>query len=235
MFGMESGFMWISGTALIPSGGRPGSGESVGVSKELGVDEGEAASIVFQSVILDKHLLNIEYLSFLPNGVVKVGRTFVFHNKTYEKGTRVETKLELNWLRIEYGYRFATDAGLSIAPRIGLHYVSQGITLIGETREAGRISNTRRLDGVYPVIGVAAYQKLPAGVTLSLEMEGIHLVTRGYLALVGVRGAWEVYPDIVLTFGGSSRLVRYVETNQPLNNQWKYAVLGMTAGVSVTF
>ena len=235
MFGMEGGYVWISGNALIPSGGRPGSGELVNVSKELGVDQGEATSVVFRSVILKRHMLNIEYLNFLPNGVKKVRRTFVFHNKTYQKGTRVETKLELNWLRLEYGYRFGTGKGRSVAPRIGLHYVDQGLTLIGDTREAGKISNTRRLGGTYPVIGVAAYQKLPAGMTLRIEMEGIHMITRGYLALVGIGGTWEVYPDVVLTFGGSNRLVRYIETNQPLNNQWTYAVFSMTAGVSVTF
>jgi hypothetical protein len=235
MLGMESGYVWLSGNALVPAGGRPGSGTPVSISRDLGVDQGEVASLVFQSSILERHEINFELLMLTPNGVKKVPRTFRFQNKTYERDTMLETKLDLNWIRFEYGYRLFELSGLWVAPRIGIHHIRQGLTIIGETREAGEMSNTRRLDGTFPVLGCEARQLLPLGLDLRLEMEGAYLLTRGYLGLIRLGAIWQAHPDVMGSVGCTSQVVKWVETNQPLNNQWSYTVFGLTGGLSFTF
>lgn len=234
-FGMESGYLWLSGNALIPAGGRPGSGTRVSVSDELGVDQGESTSMVLQSSILDTHLINFEFLMSAPSGLKKVSNTFRLQNKTYRPGTPVETKLDFNWMRLEYGYKLLGRPGWWLAPRIGVHHVRTGITLNGKTVEAGHYSNTRRLDATYPVLGLEARWLFPYGFDVCVEMEGIHLLTRGFLTLTRFSAFWELYPDVIFTLGCSGRSVHCVETNQPLNNQWQYTILGFSGGVSFTF
>jgi len=235
LFGMETGYIWLSGSALIPAGGRPGSGTLVNISDQLGVDQGEATVAILKSVILRSHVLNLDVLMFSPNAVRKVRNAFVFHNKTYEEGTSVETKLDFTWIRLGYGYRVPVLSGLTVAPGMGVHYIRHGITLNAETKRSEFVSNSRQLDGTYPVIGLETRYQFPLGFDLSLELEGIHLVTRGYLILSAFTVSWQAHPDVVLSLGCSDRTVRYLETHQPLNNEWSYNMLGFTAGIAFTF
>jgi hypothetical protein len=235
MFGMETGYIWLSGKILIPAGGRPASGTMVSVSDELGVDQAETTSVVFDSTILENHRINFQLIMASPAGLKKIPNTFVFHNKTYSAGTLVETKLDLNWLRFGYGYKLLQASGVWLAPRVGFHYIRHAITVNGKTKERGVFSNSRDLDAAYPVVGLEIGCQFPYGLDLYLEMEGVHLVTRGYLALAGFGVSWGLYPDVVLTMGCNARTVSCVEDNQPLNNEWSYDILGVTAGISFTF
>jgi len=235
LLGMGWSHQWLAGEMLIPAGGRPGSGTRLDVDADLGVDGGEASSVTLEGVILDSHLLNVDFLMFSPTGMKKIRRTFRFHNKTYDAGASVDTRIDFNWLRLSYGYRAWGDPSWWIAPRVGVHYIGCSATLNGETREGGLLSNTRRLDGVYPVLGLEGRYQFPYGIDLVLELEGTHLITRGFLTMVRLGAAWEVYPDVVFSFNCSNRLVQYVEDNQPLNNEWFYSVSGVSGGISFGF
>ena len=68
-----------------------------------------------------------------------------------------------------------------------------------------------------------------------LEVEGIHMITMGYLAMLRLGAAWETYPNVVMTAGASGRIVKYVEDNQRLNNQWAYGLAGVSMGVMFGF
>ena len=234
LLGMESDYLWTWGNMRIPAGGRPGSGTRVNLD-ELNVEPTEGSSIHLQAVILENHYVNFDYVMFMPTGLTRVKREFRFQNKTYEPGVNVETKLNINWLRLAYGYKLRELGNVILAPRIGVHHVRQAITLNGETTEAGQLSNTRRLDGTYPVIGLDTRYLLPYGIDLSLEMEGIHLITRGFLAMAQCALLWEVKPDVVLSLRGNNRTVHYIETNQRLNNEWFYNVIGFSIGAAFTF
>ncbi len=233
--GMEWSYLWLSGQMRIPAGGRPGSGTRVDVSKTLGIDRTEASAITLHGEILDKHLLGIDYLMMVPTGLRRVRDTFRFQNKTYPVGSLVETSLDFTWLRAAYGYKLIDSPGFWVAPQVGIHHVRHAATLKGRTQEAGVISNTRRLDGTYPTIGLETRYLLPYGIDIRLEMEGFHLITRGFVARTRVGVLWEAYPDIMLTFWGSNRLVHYLETNQPLNNEWFYSLSGVSGGIAFTF
>jgi hypothetical protein len=233
--GMEWSHLWLSGQMRIPAGGQPGSGTRINVSKVLGIDQTEASSITLHGEILDKHLVGIDYLMMLPTGLKRVQDEFRFQNKTYVVGSLVETSLDFNWLRATYGYKLVDFPGFWIAPQVGIHHVRLSATLKGPTKEAGVISNTRRLDGTYPAIGLDARYLLPYGIDVRLEIEGFHLITRGFVAWSRAGMLWEIYPDIILTFWGSNRLVHYLETNQPLNNEWFYSLTGVSGGIAVTF
>ena len=235
VFGMERSTMLVSGETLIPAGGQPGSGTRVDVSSQLGVGYAEGTSVIFQGSILDKHLLNFGYLMATPTGEKKIGESFRFQNKTYPEGTLLETRLDFNWLRLCYGYKFLDLSAKWIAPRIGLHYVNCAATINGESEEAGVISNTRRLDGVYPVIGMEARYLMPHGLDVSMELEGIHLITRGFLTMFTIGATWETYPNVLFSATVSSRLVQYVEDNQVLNNQWTYGLTGLSMGILFGF
>jgi hypothetical protein len=235
LFGMEWGYLWLSGDMLIPAGGRPGSGSRIDVPTELGVDQGESTSITFDASILDNHLLDFDFLMFAPTGIKRAPRTFRFHNKTYLAGTSLETRLDFNWFRLSYGYKLWDLSSLWVIPRIGVHHVRYSATLNGETDEDGIISNTRSLDGTYPVLGLETRYSAPYGLDFGLELEGIHLITTGFLSMARLRVQWEVYPDVVLSLSGSSRVVQNVEDNQPLNNEWFYVLSGWSAGISFAF
>ena len=234
LLGMETDYLWTWGNMLIPAGGRPGSGTRVSLS-DLKVEPTEGTSIHFQGVILGRHYVNFDYVMFMPTGTSRVKKEFRFQNKTYERGVFVETKLDMNWLRLVYGYKLRELGGVILAPRIGAHHVRQAITLNGDTAEAGQYSNTRRLDGTYPVIGLDTRYLLPYGIDLSLEMEGIHMITRGFLAMAQCSMLWEIKPDVVLTLRGSNRTIHFIETNQRLNNEWFHNILGFSIGAAFTF
>lgn len=234
-FGMDRGIMLISGETLIPAGGQPGSGTRVDVTSQLGVESGESSAVIFRGAIRNKHLLNFRYFSTLPTGVKRTVLPFRFQNKTYPAGSMLETRIEFNWLEFSYGYMILEKASQSIGPRIGFQYVNCAATINGESEEAGVISNTRRLDALYPVIGFETRYLMPHGLELSMEMEGIHLITKGFLAALKVGALWETYPNVIVSVEASSRLVQYVEDNQVLNNQWTYSLTGLSMGILFGF
>jgi len=235
LLGMEWSYLWLSGEMLIPAGGRPGSGTRIDVPGELGVDQGEATSVTFDATILENHLFNFDFLMFSPTGIKRPSSTFRFHNKTYLAGTSLETRLDFNWLRFCYGYKLWELSPWWVAPRIGVHHVRYSATLNGETDEGGIISNSRSLDGTYPVVGLETRYSSPYGIDFGLEMEGIHLITAGFLAMARMHVDWEIYPDVVIRLSSSSRVVQYMEDNQPLNNEWFHALSGWSAGIAFAF
>ncbi len=235
VLGMETTYSWVFGQILVPAGGRPGSGTPIDTTADLGLDKGEGALLILRSTILERHFLNFDYLFFAPSGAKRIARTFRFQNKTYEEGTMVESSIRFNWLRGGYGYALLNAGGWRIAPRIGAHYISHGITLNGDTEEAEVISNTRRLDGFFPVVGIETRYLFPYGLDLYSEMEGIHLLSRGFLMTARAGAFWELRPDVVFSFGASARWVKNVESNQPLNNQWRYGLFSLTGGLAFTF
>ena len=233
--GLEAGYFWLSGEMLIPSGGRPGSGTRVSTSGMLGVAQSEATCGSLRMEILDRHAIAFEYLMMTPTGARRVDETFRFHNRTYLEGTLVETSLDFNWLRMAYAYRIPAMGGWTIAPVVAVHHIRHGITLNAETEEFGMASNTRRLDGTYPVLGLETRYLFPYGLDASLEMEGIHLITRGFLSLVRCAVGWQIHPDIMFTLALSHRSVHFLENNQPLNNEWFYSMTGVESGVAFSF
>lgn len=235
LLGMDWSVFRLSGDMLVPAGGRPGSGSRLDIFTELGVEWSEAASVTLTGTILDRHLVDVDFMMSTPSGVRRSPHSFRFQNKTYEAGTLVETHLDFNWLRCSYGYKLLELPSRWLAPRIGLHWVRFGATLNGDTKEAGSISNTRRLDGTFPVLGFEAGYQLPLGMGLRMELEGMHLFTRGYLLSAGLWGSWEVYPDIVLTCGAFNRIANWAEDHQKLNNEWSFNFSGISAGVSFGF
>ncbi len=235
LIGMDWSYLWLSGDMLVPGGGRPGSGTKIDVSGDLGVDKGEATSITLDANILDNHFLNLDFLMFSPTGMKRLRRKLRFQNKTYLPGTSLETKLDFNWLRFSYGYKLLDLSPWWVVPRIGVHYIRYSATLNGESEEDGIISNTRSLDGTYPVVGLETRYSSPYGVDLGFEVEGIHLITAGYLAMASLSVNWEIYPDVVVMLSGSSRVAQHVEENQPLNNEWFSILTGWTAGISFAF
>jgi hypothetical protein len=235
LLGMDWSRQWLVGEMTIPAGGRPGSGAKVDFSADLGMDQADASGVDFQAVILDRHLVTAEYFSCSPTGLRKPARPLVFHNKTYPAGSPVEAKIDFNHVRLSYGYKFREEPSWWIAARGSLHYVNFAATLNGETEEAGLISNSRTLDGVFPVIGFEARHQLPHGLDLGMELEGTHLITRGFLVMMRLGASWEVYPNIVLTANCGSRLVHYLEDNQELNNEWFSSFWGASFGLSFGF
>lgn len=233
--GMERGGMLVSGETLIPAGGQPGSGTRIDVASGLGVETGESSSFVFQGLILDNHMLNFDYLMATPTGVKRVAQSFRFQNKTYPAGTLLETRIDFNWLRFCYGYKILKVSSFSLGPRLGVHYVNCAATINGDSEEEGVMSNTRRLDAVYPVLGLDARFLMPHGIDLSLEAEGIHLITRGFLTMFKLGVTWETYPNVAVSAGLYSRLVQYVEDNQVLNNEWTYSLNGVSMGLLFGF
>jgi hypothetical protein len=233
--GMETGYTWLYGDILIPAGGRPDSGVFVNLGRDLGLEQAETTSVVFQACVLEKHFFNFEFLAFSPTGLTTVGRPFRLQNKSYSRGALVESNIDFNWIRFEYGRALQDSLGLTFCPRVGVHYLNYAITLNGETDEAGAISNTRRLDGTFPVLGIETRYPLPYGMEICAEIEGTHLISRGFLALARLSATWEFYPDIVLTVGCSGRAAQLIEDHQQLNNQWYFGAANASLGLSFTF
>jgi hypothetical protein len=235
LLGMDWGHWWVSGEMLIPAGGRPGSGAKLDLASDLGVDQGDASAISLSVTILENHLFYTDYLGISPTGVRKCTRPLRFHNQTYAEGTEVETRIDLSWLHASYGYKVWGDQSWWIAPKLGVNYIQYSATLNGKTKAEGLTSNNRTLDGTYPVLGFEARYLLPYGIDLSLEAEGIHLITRGYLSTLRVAASWEIHPDVVVSIACSNRLASYLEDNQPLNNEWWINLSGVSTGVAVSF
>lgn len=235
LLGMEWGHWWLSGEMLIPAGGRPGSGGKLDLASDLGVDQGDASAVSLFGTILENHLINIDYLGISPSGVRKCPRTLIFHNQTYAEGTNVETRIDLSWFHAAYGYKAWKDPSWWIAPKIGVHYIQYSATLNGRTKGEELTSNNRTLDGTFPVLGLEARYLLPYGIDVSAEVDGVHLITRGYLSTLRIGASWEVHPDVVLSIACSSRLASYLEDNQPLNNEWWVSLSGVSTGIAVGF
>ena len=234
VLGMEFSYLWPTGDFLVPAGGRPGSGSRVGLD-ELGVGATEGTSFFLYARIVERHFLDAEYLAYSLTGVKNLNRTFRFQNKTYVAGETVETRLDMDWARLTYGYHLVDLEGWAIVPRMGAYYVRNAITVNGPTKEEGIYSNMRELDGIFPVLGLEFKYFFPLGAEVSLQLEGMHMITRGYLAAGRFTALWEVIPDLVLTVSGSNRTAQYQEDNQRLNNEWFQSTFALTAGVGFTF
>lgn len=235
LFGIGSGHVLASGDLLVPAGGRPGSGTRLDLGADLGIDQAETTSLSFQASILDRHLIDCDYLMLQPTGYAKARHTFRFQNRTYNEGTAFETRLDMNWLHVSYGYRIAAVSSWLIVPRLGAHYVNCSTTINGETAEEGIASNTRSLDCTFPVLGLETRYLFPYGWDLGLEVEGVYLFQRGYLTSARITGNWEVHPDVVLTVSAFHRIAESTEDNQPLNNHWSYQLLGVSGTIRFSF
>jgi hypothetical protein len=235
LMGMDWSMLWLSGEMLIPAGGQPGSGTKVDVSSELGVGQAEGSTFSLECTILDKHLLEFDNLIFSPTGLKQPQREFRFQNRTYPAGAFLETRLDMNWMRFNYGYKLVEERSWWIAPRIGAHYLRCITSVNGETKEEGVISNTRSLDAFYPVIGLEGRYLFPYGIDAGMQMEAVHLITRGFLTMIRFGINWEIHPNMVFTVGAFNRAVQYIEDNQALNNEWLYLISGYSAGVSFGF
>ncbi len=234
-FGMDWGTQWIWGDTLIPAGGRPGSGNRIDLWTDLGMDQSEDMSVYFNASLYDAHMLNLSFLYFSPSGSRTLNRTIIFQNRTYRPETRIDSKVDMNWSRLLYGYRIVDFGYMWMAPKLGAHYVRNTITLNGDTQEEGIISNTRSLDGLYPVLGFETRYRLPYGLDFSWEFEGDYLFGRGYITMTQLGARWQIHPEMALTLNSTHRAIQYRENNQPLNNEWTYSLLGWSAGVLFLF
>jgi len=234
-FGMGSGHVLAYGDLLVPAGGQPGSGTRVDLSTDLGIDQAETTSLSFQASILDRHLMDLDYVMLQPTGNAKPQHAFRFQNRTYKQGTPLETRLDLNWVRFSYGYQLLAVSSWWIVPRLGVHYVRCAATINGETEEQGVISNTRSLDCTFPVMGFETRYLFPYGWDLGLELEGIYLLQRGHLVSTRLSANWEAHPEVILTLSAFHRIAESTEDNQLLNNHWSYHLLGVSAAIRFSF
>lgn len=235
LVGYNWGYVGLTGSIRIPAGGQPGSATRVQVKEYLGISAAETVSIFMIGEIFERHLITFDYEMFKPTAVQRIDHDFKFHNKTYEKGAMVETKLDFNWLRAAYTIRFLKWPTFSIGQALGVHHIRHGLTMNAETAEVGLLSNTRRLDGAYPTLGLELLFKPNKTSDIRCDIEGIHMVSRGYLGSLKFQGQWNVYPDVHMTASLGARTVHFIETNQPLNNEWSYNLINVATGVGFTF
>jgi hypothetical protein len=233
--GMEWSDQWLSGEVLIPSGGRLGSGSKIDVYSVLGIDGGQASHVIFRSSLGQRHSLDADFMMFAPSALQRTPASFIFHNRTYNMGTLLESRLDFNWFRVVYGYEFLKFASVSLIPRIGMHYISFSCTINGDSEGYPRSSNTRSLDSIFPVVGLCVRNNLPYGLDLEMELEGIHLISMGYLIMSRVGTKWQFHPDIAARASIFSRIVGREEDNQKLNNEWRFGMLGLSLGISFGF
>ena len=235
LFGIGSGHVLVSGDLLVPAGGRPGSGTRVDLAKDLGIDQAETTSLSFQTSLLDRHRFDLDYVMLQPTGYAKPSHAFRFQNRTYNQDVPIETRLNMNWLRFSYGYQTFSVSSWWIVPRLGAHYVSCATTINGESEEEGIVSNTRSLDCTFPVLGLETRYLFPYGWDLSLEIEGVYLLQRGYLTSARLCANWEIHPEVVLGVNAFHMIAECTEDNQPLNNHWSYHLLGVSAAIRFSF
>jgi hypothetical protein len=234
-FGMEWGNLWLWGETLIPAGGQIGSGSKLDAQSDLGIDQSESTGLFLTMSLYDAHLFAVDFMAYAPSGSRTLTRKIRFHNQTYNEGTSIDTKLDFNWSRFNYAYKLIDYSQFWIAPKIGVHHIRNTTTINGVSVEEGLISNTRSLDGTYPVLGFDTKFLFPLGLDVGLELEGIHLISRGYLGLVRLAAKWEFHPEVAFIASTSFRAVQYLEDYQPLNNEWTYSLLGWSAGISFSF
>lgn len=234
LFGMDWNYVWTNGELVIPAGGRPGSGSRLDVSNS-GIEQSEATTVFLKASILQNHLVETDFFSTSPTGLRKIQSPFIFQGQTYTQDTLLEARLDIGWFRFCYGYKALSLASSYLAPRIGVHHVRLAATINGENKEGTPLSNARRLDGTFPVLGLEARHSLPYGMDLSVQLEGIHLITRGFLTFLQISAEWEVHPDVSLRGGISARMCNWTEDNQALNNQWTLSLAGFSTGVSFGF
>lgn len=232
--GMQLGYFFMSGDMLVPAGGRPGSGTRVDLSN-LGIDQGECASVFLNGEIWERHLFDIDFLMCSPSGVKRPGSSFRFQNRSYSADSMLETRLDLNWAGVCYGYKLYQGASTWLGPRLGIHHVRFGATVNGETSEGVAMSNTRRLDATYPVVGIEVRHLFPYGLDVMAKLEGVHLITRGFLAIMRWGACWELHPDLVANMESWIRFVNSTENNQELNNEWRLGLVGFSTGLSFGF
>ena len=179
--------------------------------------------------------MDADYLLFSPTAVKKIPEILYFIIRHISQAPSPETRIDFNWTRLLYGYKALDAASWQLFPRIGVHYIRCTQVLNGESKEGGVTSNSRSLDGTYPVIGLQLQYGLPYGFDLGLELEGIHLISRGYLSMTRLKAQWSIHPDVVFSIAVYNRLREYAEDYQPLNNEWFYSLSGWSAGISFNF
>lgn len=233
--GLDWGYYFVSGEFLVPAGGRPGSGSKIDANLDLGISQTEAVTITFDGTILDNHFINIDYSMFMPSGLRRITRDFLFHNRLYTENTLIDSKIDFNWLRFFYSYRAYEEGSLRISPGFGVNHVRFGATLNNATEDGEFISNVRRLDLTYPTIGIDIRFLAPHGLDFRWQLEGMSLITRGFMTNARISANWEIYPDININFCVSNRLTQSVEDNQELNNEWMFSFTGMSAGIAFGF
>jgi len=231
---MDWHYVWTNGDMLVPAGGHPGSGSRVDISN-FGIEQAEATTVFLKASVLQNHLVETDLFTASPTSQRRIQAPFVFQGQTYTQDTPLEARLDIGWFRFCYGYKAFTLASSYLAPRIGLHHVRLGATINGANKDGALLSNTRRLDGTFPVLGVEARHSFPYGMDLSVQLEGVHLITRGFATLLKIAGEWEVHPDVSIRAAVSARVCNWTEDNQTLNNEWTLSVAGFSTGVSFGF
>lgn len=233
--GLDWGYYFVSGEFLVPAGGRPGSGSMIDSYSDLGITQTEAVTVNLEGAILEDHFISLEYSLFMPSGLRRITRDFLFHNRLYTEGTLIDSKIDFNWLRMFYCYRIYEEGALRISPGIGFNHVRFGATLNNATEEGEFVSNSRRLDVTYPTIGLEVKFLAPHGLDFRWQFEGMSLIGRGFVTMAKASANWEIYPDININCGVSNRMTKSAEDNQELNNEWFFSLTGLSAGIAFGF
>ena len=233
--GIDWGYYLVSGEFLVPAGGRPGSGSKVNAYSDLGITQTEAVTLTLEGTILDDHSFNIDYSMFMPSGLSRITRDFLFHNRLYLEGSLIDSKIDLAWFRFFYCYRAYEEGSVRISPGLGLTHVRFGATLNNTTDDGEFVSNSRRLDVTYPTLGLEIRFLAPYGLDFKWQMEAMSLITRGFVSMSKASASWEIYPDINISLNISNRITQSVEDNQDLNNEWLFSLTGMSAGIAFGF
>ncbi len=233
--GLDWGYYYVTGDFLIPAGGRPGSGSKIDAYSDLGMTQTEAVTMGVEGTMFDDHFVSLDYSTFMPTGLRKITRDFLFHNQLYTEGTLISSKIQFNWLRFFYAYRAYEEGSIRLSPALGFSYVRFGATLNSTTEEGILESNSRTLDIFYPTAGMELRFLAPHGLEFRWQFEAMSLITRGFVSLNKASAIWEIYPDIQLNFSFSNRMTQSVEDNQELNNEWMFTLTGFSAGVAFGF
>jgi hypothetical protein len=233
--GIKWGYQWVTGDFLIPAGGRPASGARIYMGPDLGADQTESVTVFADAQIGDSYFFDLDYFMMLATGLKRIQRELLFHNRLYPENSLVDTRVDVNWLRFNYAYRLFDVNSWGICPSLGIHYLRYGVSLNGENEEGANTSNTRKLDAIFPTIGIQARFWAPYGLEFRAEWEGMSLITLGLVSNFQLSSNWELYPDVRLSLGFTQRLVSSVENNQELNNEWFLSSTGFTGGVSFGF
>lgn len=175
IMGIElEGRYWMPSLSSTINMGNGIVGTDINVISDLGIDESQQ---FFQGKVnlklLKRHNLRFSYVPVSMDASNVIGRTFTFRGKEYAVNTRVNSSLDIDFVKIGYGFDVISNPMGSLGLFLDIMYADVSAKI--SAPDLG-ISATGSVSGYAPAIGVRGrVYIIPNKLSLTAEVEGAKL------------------------------------------------------------
>ncbi|MCQ9205274.1 MAG: hypothetical protein NG737_03055 [Omnitrophica bacterium] len=177
------GYYWLTDlTSKVKVTSNSIIGTDINFKDDLGIQDDDFGDIRLMWNLTSKSQLRLAYTEIDYNGSENIIRNIVFDGQTYTIGARVDTGLDIKYLRLGWIQQLiGVDAG-SANTTLDLLFEVKGFLIDASLGVPSLgISESEKFIGAIPALGIIFNSKLHKSVNIFAELSGLYIGDYGYI------------------------------------------------------